>query len=593
MIKSAGKVITVTLLVLLVNLSLGFGRESYLPEEPLVVPINASNSLWEMEELTPGEPGGMLNYTLAKFPRTFNHLMATSDATADFTSTIMGSGLTATNPVNGRVVPGFAKSWEVSEDGLTYTFHLRKGLKFSDGERLTAEDVTFTYEKLVFNEAIDTKFTSVIRVDGQLPEIKIVDQLTVRFHLPVPYGPFLRLVSTGIYPKHKFDDFNPAAFKEAWSLETAAEHPEEIVGAGPFKLAEFVPGERIVMERNPHYYKVDSTGTQLPYLDGLTAIKVKDNKVALLKFVDQGTDFLRPQINEMPFLLQQVDENDWKVNTGEGDRGAPVNSDFLTLNWETEEEYLGELFARDEFRKAISLVADRDEMINRAFNSFGNLQLSPVPAISAYYNPEVEEFFSGSYDPEAAAGLLDEIGVKDSDGDGIRECSNGKDVAFTIVTNEENAARKAMGKVLASGLKELGIEADLETVSFSTLVRKLQTGDYQSAIISVVINPREPAALADMFSSSGALHFWSSGGPLSNWQQEIDQAFADGLRYATYEKRKEYYDRFQLEFAKHLPVVYLPGETFLYVTQDYVQNTCLFSKLGTFPQFSEYVWLEG
>src|SRR6056297_3279916 len=113
MLKPAGKVITVTVLILLVSLSLGFGRENNPPEEPLVVPIDETSNLWEMEDLSLGDPGGVVNYTLAKFPRTFNHLMATSDASADFTSTIMGSGLTATNPVNGRVVPAFAKSWEV------------------------------------------------------------------------------------------------------------------------------------------------------------------------------------------------------------------------------------------------------------------------------------------------------------------------------------------------------------------------------------------------------------------------------------------------------------------------------------------------
>ncbi|MFW6048887.1 MAG: ABC transporter substrate-binding protein [Candidatus Bipolaricaulota bacterium] len=595
MIKSAGRVLAVITLVLLVNISFGLGRESHPPEEPLVVPINEANSLWEMQPLSSGEPGGQINYTLERFPRTFNHLMATSDSSADFTSTIMGSGLTATNPVNGRVVPGFARSWEVSEDGLTYTFHLRKGLKFSDGEPLTAEDVLFTYEELAFNDRIDTGFTSVVTVDGQLPEVEMVDEHTVRFHLPAPYGPFLRLVSTGIYPSHKFEDFDPDNFEDAWDPEVAEKNPEAIVGAGPFKLAEFVPGEKIVMERNPYYYKVDTEGTQLPYVDGFTALKVKDDKVALLKFVDRKTDFLKPQINEMPFLLQQIDD-DWNVITGEGTRGAPVNSDFLTLNWETEDRDLGKLFAQDEFRRAVSLAIDRERIIDRALNSFGGVQLSPIPAVSAYYNPEVEDFFSGSFDPKSAAGLLEDIGLTDSDGDGFREYSTGRGVEFTVVTNEENEVRKTMGEVIVDGLQGVGINASLEPVSFSSLVRKLQSGDYQGALISVMINPREPSALADVFASSGSLHFWSSRGSsagVPDWQKEIDESFAEGVKHVGFAERKEYYDRFQLLFARHLPVIYLAGETFLYVTQDSVQNTKLFSKLGTFPEFCEYVWTEG
>lgn len=594
--KPIVKVVFLSLIVLVIIFSFASARENHPPSEPLVVPLNRSDQTWKMKNLQIGKPGGQISYTSEKFPKTFNHLAATTPFTTDFTSMIMGSGLTGTNPVNGRVVPGLAKSWEISNDGLIYTFHLRKGLKFSDGKPLTGEDVIFTYKDLIFSQDVETEFRSVLEINGKLPRIKQVDKLTIQFTLPTRYGPFLRLVSTGIYPKHRLQDFNPKNFEDIWNLDEAAKKPQHIVGAGPFKLEEYLPQKRITMKRNPYYYKVDPKGTQLPYIDGYTVTKVDNNDVEFLKFTDGSSTFLKPQIKDMPFLLKNAEENSWKIIVGKGDRGDPIHSDFLTFNWNTEDNQLKNLFRKDEFRRAVSLAIDRKKIINESFNSFGRTQLSPVPSVSAYYNPSVEEFFSANYDLEKARTLLNRLGISDLDDDGLREFADGSPVKFQILTNEENEARIKMGKEIVGGLDKVGLSAKLELVPFETLIRKLQSGQFQAGIISVLINHLDPTALADLYTTYGSLNLWTSGdnstAEIPDWQRKVNEAFRQGRKCTDFSRRKKYYDRFQVLFAKHLPVVYLAGETFMFVTKDSVHNTELFNKTGTFQQFAEYIWLE-
>lgn len=592
--KTCARYVLLTVLFLLLVSPAGTAREANPPEEPLIVPIGSHDDLWEMDNLIPGEPGGEVQYSTEKFPNTFNNLLGKKKETKDVTKMIMGAGLTAVNPVNGRIVPAFAKSWSVSEDGRVYTFNLREGLKFSDGHPLTAEDVVFTYEKLIFNQEVEAELREVLRVEGEFPEIELVDQLTVRFKLPEPHGPFPRQVSTGIYPKHQLAGITGKEFNEAWDRETAAENPQEIVGAGPFQLEEFVPGEEIVLSRNPHYYKVDSQGIQLPYLDRYRVVKVKDNDVEFLKFRSGETDFLRPQIRDMPYLLSHVDEEDWNLITGRRDQSAPLNSDFLTFNWNTERKELNALFRESGFRRAVSLAIDTEEIIEEVFNGFGQPQYGPISRLSPYHNPNMEDRLPGEFNPEAAREILAELGINDGDEDEVRELNSGEPVRFTISVNKENRVRMEMAEIIARGLENIGVKANIESLEFSDYSSRLIRGDHQSAIASTLANPREPSTLSDIFTSGGPLHLWNLGPDrtLTEWEREMDRLFRNGLKATGFQERKEFYDGFQELFAEKLPVIYLPGESFLYATSSYVRNWNEFNRLGTFQDFAEFIWVE-
>ncbi|MCF7876153.1 ABC transporter substrate-binding protein [Candidatus Bipolaricaulota bacterium] len=582
------------LCTLLLLSSVVTARESNLPAEPQIVPLGEESELWKMRNLKPGNPGGSVEFSVQNFPETFNNLLGDKKRTKEVTRVIMGSGLIAENPVNGRIVPGLAKSWSISEDGRSYTFHLRKGLKFSDGKPLTAEDVIFTYRELVFNPEVETEKRSILRIDNQLPEIKKLDALTVRFKIPKPYGPFLRSVSTGIYPRHVFKGVSSAEFNEAWGLKTAADKPEKIVGAGPFQLKNYVPDEEIVFSRNPYYYKTDPAGTQLPYLNRYRVFKVKDNDIEFLKFKNDETDLLRAQLRDMPYLLSNMKEEGWKITTGEGDCGLPLNSDFLTFNWKAKGKELRTIFRDPDFRRAVSLVIDRERLINEVFNSFGRIQFGPISRLSPYHNPRVRELVPSQYDPDRARKLLKGIGVSDRNNDGFLEFESGERISFSILVNKKNRVRSRSAKIISDGLKEIGITAEVKLKPFETFSSKLIGGGYQAAIVRVLSHPVEPSTLSDIFTTEGPLHLWHPNANTNpaDWEEEIDKLFRLGLKAQGFKSRKSHYDRFQEIYAEKLPVIYLPGESFLFATDSSLRNTGKFSRLGTFTDFAEFVWVK-
>lgn len=568
-------------------------RETHLPEDPLPVPIGESDQLWDMEDLSPGETGGKVKFSVDRFPETFNNLLADSRTSTDFTRIIMGSGLMAENPANGRMTPGMAKSWSVSEDGLKYTFNLRQGLKFSDGKPLTAEDVVFTYRQLVFNSKVKTDKRDILRVSGELPEIKKIDQHTVRFTLPQPYGPFIRQLSTGIYPKHHFKNVSGEEFNASWGRKLAKNDPGKIVGAGPFQLEEFIPGEKIVMERNPYYYKVDPKGTQLPYLDGFHVFMVEDNDVEFLKFKNGETDLMRAQIEDMPYLLSREDDEGWKVSTGGSVEGAAMSSDFLVFNWNTEPRELGELFEEAKFRRAVSLAINRKRIIDEVFNSFGVEQYGPISRLSPYHKKGISQNLPYDFAPEKAAEILDEIGYSDEDGDGRRDLPSGNEIKFELIINKGNRVRAQMAKIIARELGKLGIEVKIKELKFNAFSRRLLGGNYEAGIVSLLANPVAPWTLSDIFRSTGPLHLWHPDGYANPaaWEKRVDELFKKALRASSFEERKPYYNEFQKIYADQLPVIYTAGESFLYATDERLKNTEEFSRLGTFIDFAEYVWV--
>jgi len=589
--KTIAVVLSLSLIFSLFSFVL-LAREEHVPAEPLVVPIGQKDDLWEMEELSPGKPGGSVTYAAASLPKTFNGLIADETSSTDVTDEIMGSGLTAVNPANGKTVPAFAKSWEISEDKKTYTFHLRKGLKFSDGKPLTADDVIFTYKNLIFNEKVDTDMRDVLKVGGELPTVEKVDEDTVKFTTPTVFGPFVRQVSTAIYPKHLLGEVSVEKFNSAWGRQVATESPEKIVGAGPFRLKKFTPGQQVVLERNPYYYKVDAEGTQLPYLDSYVVLKVEDLDVSLLKFKNHETDVLNARAQDIPFLLRNAEREDWNVIINKGPSGAPAGTDFLTFNWDAKKEALADVFSEAKFRRAVSHAINRSEMIDIIFNGLAIAQDSPISQLSPYYNPEAGQVYPKEYDPEQTRKLLNELGLKDTDDDGVRELPDGKDLSFEVMTNKGNTQRVDIGNMIMNDLKQVGIDMQLNPIDFNSLVQRLLSGEYQGVIIGLIGDPIEPNSMANTQKSTGGLHFWHFGAKENPTEAEkrIDELFKQGVQNIGVEDRRPYYDEFQTVFAETVPVIYTAAEVYLYAHGESVQNTATFSPLGSFLGHCEYVW---
>ena len=225
--------------------------------------------------------GGSLVVLERSGPKTLNPVIALDAPSRDVIRRMMADLIT----INRRTLetePSLAKSWTVSKDGREFVVQLRRGLRFSDGQPMDADDVVFTFQ-VYLDEKIHSPQRDLLIVGGQPIHVEKLDPLRVRFRLAQPYAAAERIFdSLAILPRHLLETpWREGKLAEAWNLNTA---PGAIAGMGPFRLKQYVPGEKIVLERNPYYWKTDRNGTRLPYLDQLEFrfVSSEDSQVAAL-----------------------------------------------------------------------------------------------------------------------------------------------------------------------------------------------------------------------------------------------------------------------------------------------------------------------
>ena len=228
--------------------------DSPAADEGVVAQLGANAEAFEYEI---GEYGGTLTFATISEPLTFN-LALSNDAGSSGVLGYLFEGLTDVSWLSGEPQPNLAESWDVSTDGLTWTFYLRRDVVWHDGEPFTSADVEFTFNEIIYNEDIPTATRATFNFrllddDGNWQQVPMtvmaIDDYTVQFVLPVSFAPFLRSMSTEIFPQHILQTHVDAGtFNEAWDIST---DPSEIVGTGPFLIDQFVAGERSRVSSQP------------------------------------------------------------------------------------------------------------------------------------------------------------------------------------------------------------------------------------------------------------------------------------------------------------------------------------------------------
>ena len=232
-------------------------------------------------------------------PRTFNRLAAI-DSTSVLVASLTQAALVRINHVTDRVEPWLAESWSRTNDGLSYKFRLRRDVRFSDGAPFTAHDVVFSFRAL-YDAATASALADALRVNGQPLDVAAVDDHTVRVTFPSPFGSGLRILSSmPVLPQHRLETaFEEGSLSQAWSVTTP---PMELAGLGPFRLASYSPGERLVFVRNPFYWRQGPGGESLPYLDRLTLEIVPS----------QDAEYLRLEASEIDLMQTQIRADDYR-----------------------------------------------------------------------------------------------------------------------------------------------------------------------------------------------------------------------------------------------------------------------------------------
>ncbi|PIQ88417.1 MAG: ABC transporter substrate-binding protein [Candidatus Omnitrophica bacterium CG11_big_fil_rev_8_21_14_0_20_42_13] len=534
--------------------------------------------------------GGELILAATSDPRSFNPILAKETSTTSITQIIF-EGLTRTNGLTLAVEPALALSWSVDKSGLVWDFKLRRDVVWFDGERFSADDVIFTFNKLIYNDDIPNSARDIFSIEGQPVKVQKIDEFHVRFILPKKFAPFLRAMSTEILPKHILESsVENGKFNFTWGADSK---PSEIIGTGPFMLSQYIPGERIVLRRNPDYYRRDKNGNNLPYMEKIIFIILGNQDTALLKFLDGEIDYYSLRGTDYPLLKPKEKERDFTIyNTG-----PAFGSNFIVfnqnsgLNPRSNKPYINAnklgWFKDVNFRKAIAHSIDKEMIIQILMNGFGIAQDSAMsPSAGFFYNPDVEAY---DYDLDKARDILDESGYKDIDGDGLLEDENGKDIEFSLYTSAQDNQRIQMAAIISNDLSRIGIKVNFLPLEFNNLVQRLtSTFDWDAMIIGLT-GGIEPHFGRNVWASSGRLHMWNPEqlSPQTSWERRIDEIFDLAVQELDEKNRKSLYDEWQVIVSKELPLIYTVLSDSMFAVRNKFGNLKLSSFGGAFHNLEE------
>ncbi|MCK4815656.1 ABC transporter substrate-binding protein, partial [bacterium] len=414
----------------------------------------------------------------------------------------------------------------------------------------------------VFNEKIENSAKDILTIKGNKIKVEKVDDHTIKFTLPSAFGPFLRSAGlvVEILPKHVYERFVKSnTFNLAMGLDSK---PEEIVGTGPFMLDEYKPGQSILLKRNPRYWK-KSGSDRLPYLDKIS-YSIFTDEVAIIQFQQGKIDYHSFGGKNYPILKPLEKEKGFTIY----ELGPAFGSNFITFNLNNNKKDDGSyyidkkklnLFRKKKFRKAIAHAIDKEFIIDSVFNSFAQIQYSPVTSANKiFFNTEVEKKFPYEYDPEKSKKLLEECGLKDLNNDGLFDYPDGSTVEFNLVTNAGNAERAKLCEIIRKDMETIGLKVNYRLMEFNFVVEKmLKTYDWDSIVIGFT-GGIEPHFGANIWKSDGHLHMWhpKQKTPDFPFESEINQVFEKAVEITEDSLRKEYYDKWQLLIADNLPLIY-------------------------------------
>ncbi len=471
---------------------------------------------------TEARRGGQIVASIRSEPQSFNRLLV-RDEPSDTLTFLMQGRLVRLNRATFELEPWLAERWDASPDGLSYTLHLRPGVKWSDGTAFTSADVVFTLQA-----ALDPKVESVLadnlKVDGEPIRATALDPQTVRIDFPAPSGPGLRLLdSLPILPRHKLEAaLTAGTFASAWGMDTA---PADLAGTGPFILREYVPRQRVVLDRNPNYWRRAAGGEALPYLDRIVLELVPEQNSELLRLQTGALDLTQAELRPEDYVPVRRAEEEGTLTRVE--LGVSPNPDAFWFCLKPEVKKADPRFAflqKREFRQAISHAVDREEFAQTVFLGEAVPIWGPItPGNRLWFTPNLPRY---PHDDVAARTILRDIGLEDRDGNGVVEDAAGTEARFTVLVQRGLAYLERGTTELREELARVGIALDIAPLETGAVVERLLACDYDAIYFKASATDLDPAGNMDLWLSSG------SGALLELSADEAGHAVGGGDRRA-------------------------------------------------------------
>ncbi len=510
----------------------------------------------------PGVYGGRVLIAALGDPKTFNPVVASETSSTDINGRMFSSLVTMDN-VTQELVPGLAKSWDFSADNLRLTFHLREGLVWSDGVPLTAYDCEFSY-MVIYDPRVENSLADILRVNGEPFVGTALDSLTFQVRIPSTFAPFLMWAggAVPVLPQHILEpELEKGTFDSAYNVSWPAEN---LVSNGPYLLEKIESGVKTVLRRNPSYWRVDRAGQRLPFLDRIIHVTVRSTETETLMFQTGNLDMMTiSKLADVPILERDAEEHGYTVENLGASMGQ--NMFWFNLNPGTNAEgrpfvasYKLAWFRDVRFRKAMAHAVDRETITNTVFGGRAEPMWGPeTPANKFWYNPDLVTY---PYDLERAGAYLDDMGLTDRDGDGVREDAEGHPVGFTMITNTGNDQRELIGNTLKDDLAKIGVRMNFNPIEFNTLIVKISDDfEYECCLLGLTSGDPDPSSGMSVWLSSGRMHQWypNQTAPATKWEARVDELMNLQMTTLDRARRKEYYDEVQYIISDMAPYIYL------------------------------------
>jgi peptide/nickel transport system substrate-binding protein len=435
-----------------------------LPDNPLVVV--------PLDEI--GQYGGTINRALT------GEVVQVSAISKTLCENLMGYE----RPMPNRILYNLAESHTFLDEGRTAIFKLRKGLKWSDGAPFTVDDILFWYHDMWVDPDARRSplFPTQYLVEGKPIEMEKIDDVTIRFRSHKPLGGILHNLSQDYIslPKHIFARYHPRYNPESTYeiLRDVTTRAKRILTPGIPRMSPWVPvdwerDQRVVYERNPYYFKVDSAGNQLPYADRLVFHIIPERQVILLKFINGELDLFGrySQISMLPTLKANEAKGTYQLHFA-----TPTPASAFRFNWDTPRPELRRAFREKRVRVALSHALNREEIGEIVYHGMlipSGFTFGPG---SRYHSEPLTKTYS-AYDPELSRRILDEAGYVDSDGDGIRELDDGS--SFTLLIDVIPGLGTDVCQLVAEYWAAVGVQVHLNVALPNMTHQRRARGEFE------------------------------------------------------------------------------------------------------------------
>ena len=464
-------------------------------------------------------------------PKTFDPLLTSEDA-SDAIRYMTGGVLLRFDRAQHRMRPELAESWRVTGGGRRIEFVLRKAVRFSDGVPFDAADVAATVRRLN-DRSLRSGIADTFRTDKAAISVESISPYKIALTFPEPIAGLETL-------------FDQLAIRSSRSSQ-----PDKAV-LGPYVVAEYKPGQFVLLRRNPNYWKQDGQGRKLPYIDRVRLDILSNRDLELLRFRKGELDMIdKVEPDSFERLQKQMPGAVKNV-------GPSLDSEVLWFNQTPKTplpDYKRRWFASQRFRRAVSSAINRSDIVRVAYRGFAH------PAAAYISESNRAWWHSGlkphPYSPAQALELLKQDGFRFTNGKLFDRDDNS--VQFSLITNSSSRSRVQIASMLQQDLSKIGIQLNLVPLEFGSLIERItQTNDYEACLLGFTNVEPEPNSQMNVFLSSGNMHAWNPAQPIPTtpWEAEIDQLIHKQTG-APQQTRKQAIDRVQEILWKEAPVIFL------------------------------------